>query len=240
MAVSRRAIGSRIAIVFGMATPPTPRLSRAFFARSAEVVARELLGCTMVRILPTGERLAGRIVETEAYVGVRDQACHTFNGRRTPRNEPMWGPAGFSYIYFTYGMHHCCNIVCGKPGEPIAVLLRALEPVDGLEAMAKLRGTPPRMKDGSAHRALCSGPAKLCQAFSLTRAENLTDMMTSTELWVEGRPRGQKFPSPGLRVRRGVRIGIDSAGVWATKLLRWGLLGSPQLSVAIDAPSMRS
>lgn len=204
-----------------------PRLTRAFLARPAQVVAPQLIGCTIVRILPTGERVAGRIVETEAYLGVRDMASHTYNARRTPRNEAMWGRAGLSYVYFTYGMHHCCNVVCGAEGEPVAVLLRALEPVEGLEAMAHLRRVPALARDGSANRALCSGPARLCQALALTRAENLIDMVTSEALWLEARPRGAKSP----RLRRGPRIGIDSAGVWAHKPLRWGLAGSAYLSV---------
>lgn len=211
-----------------------PRLTRAFLARPAQVVAAQLIGCTIVRVLPTGERVAGMIVETEAYMGVRDMASHTYNARRTPRNEPMWGRAGHSYVYFTYGMHHCCNVVCGAEGEPVAVLLRALEPVEGLEAMARLRGVPALARDGSPNRALCAGPARLCQALALTRGENLIDMVTSDVLWLEARPRGMKRP----KLRRGPRVGIDSAGVWAPKPLRWVLATSAYISVPI-APVVR-
>src|SRR5262245_61693000 len=115
------------------------RLSRRFFSRDSETLAHALLGKKLVRVLQNGERLAGIIVETEAYVGVIDRASHPFGGRRTPRNESMYGRAGTAYVYFTYGVHHCVNVVCGRENEPVAVLLRALEPVEGLEAMRRLR-----------------------------------------------------------------------------------------------------
>src|SRR5262249_30706689 len=115
------------------------RWKREDYARPAEELARALLGTTLVRVLDDGTRLAGRIVETEAYLGVEDRAAHSFGGRRTPRNEPMYGKPGMSYIYFTYGMHHCFNIVCGEVDEPVAVLLRGIEPTEGLEVMRRLR-----------------------------------------------------------------------------------------------------
>ncbi|MFT3686503.1 MAG: DNA-3-methyladenine glycosylase [Phycisphaerales bacterium] len=110
------------------------RCSKSFFARDADAVARDLLGCLLVRIYK-GERLAGRIVETEAYLGVIDQASHASNNRRTLRNEAMYGPPGLSYVYFTYGMHFCMNVSCKAKDDPAAVLIRALEPVDGLDTM---------------------------------------------------------------------------------------------------------
>ena len=180
-------------------------------------------------MLADGTRLAGRIVEVEAYVGVRDRACHSFGGRRTPRNESMYGPPGLAYVYFTYGMHHCMNVVCGRDGEPVAVLIRALEPIDGLEAMRRARASGNAAKARALReRDLCSGPGKLCQALGLDRACDGEDLATSERLWIEERGAG------GARSRlvRGPRIGIGSAGVWAEKPLRWGVAGSPWVSVA--------
>ena len=107
------------------------RIPRSFLAVDPEKLARRLLGQRLVRTLGDGTRLAGIIVETEAYLGVRDRAAHSFGGRRTPRNESMFARPGTAYVYFTYGMHHCVNVVCGRRDEPVAVLIRALEPVEG-------------------------------------------------------------------------------------------------------------
>ncbi|MBA2625273.1 MAG: DNA-3-methyladenine glycosylase, partial [Acidimicrobiia bacterium] len=139
-------------------------LDRDFYRRDPRLVAPELLG----KVLVAGER-AGRVVETEAYCGDIDPACHSYR-RRTPRNEVMFGPAGTLYVYFTYGMHWCCNPVCGEVGEGVAVLVRALEPLTGLEAMRTAR---PR----SSHRDLCRGPARLCQALGITGAHNGADLV---------------------------------------------------------------
>src|SRR5262245_46221232 len=111
------------------------RWPREAFAGSAISLARRLLGAVLVRVLDDGEVLAGRIVETEAYLGVRDAASHAYKGRRTERNEAMYARPGTAYVYFTYGMHYCMNVVCGKEDVPAAVLLRALEPLAGLERM---------------------------------------------------------------------------------------------------------
>src|SRR5262245_56893700 len=119
------------------------RMTSEDYGLPAARLARELLGCVWVRTLDSGARLAGRIGETEAYLGVKDKASHTYGGRRSARNEPMWGAPGLAYVYFTYGMHHCFNVVCGREGEPVAVLLRALEPVEGLEQMREHRSTRP-------------------------------------------------------------------------------------------------
>src|SRR5690606_28960799 len=116
---------------------------REFYRRDPVTVARALLGQRLVRVAQ-GVRTAGLIVEVEAYLGIPDKAAHTCGGRRTPRNESMWGDGGHAYIYFTYGMHHCMNVVAGAPGSPVAVLLRALEPVEGLEAMYARRSKAKR------------------------------------------------------------------------------------------------
>ncbi|MFO0856988.1 MAG: DNA-3-methyladenine glycosylase [Phycisphaerales bacterium] len=199
-----------------------PRLPRSFYTRPAQTVARDLLGCTLVRILPDGTRLAGIIVETEAYVGVKDSGCHSHQGRRTPKNEAMYMQGGTFYVYFTYGMHFCCNVVCGKPDEPIAVLIRALEPVEGTETMLSHRRIPAPKTPG---RNICDGPGKLCQALAISKPENGVDLVTSDYLWIEPRPTIGK-----LKVTTGPRIGLSTETVWKDKLLRFGLANHSCLS----------
>lgn len=148
-----------------------PVLPRDFYLHPPDVVARKLLGKLLVRRYEVrrkshtvSTRLAGRIVEVEAYFGLDDPAAHTFVGK-TPRNAVLFGPPGFAYVYFIYGMHYCLNFSCEPDGQPGGVLLRALEPVEGLETMAKLRGL-----DSNANpRLLTSGPGRLCQALGITR-----------------------------------------------------------------------
>ncbi len=178
----------------------------------------------MVRML-AGQRMAGRIVETEAYVGVRDRACHSFKGRRTPRNESMYASAGTFYVYFTYGMHFCCNVVCGEVDEPIAVLIRALEPVDGINQMRTHRDN--RQRHALRETDLCSGPARLCQALGIARPENGLDLITSPNLWIEPASEAARLRD----IRCGPRIGISTGNVWATRLLRFGLRDHPCISV---------
>ena len=141
-------------------------LPRSFFRRPTRTVARELLGCRLVRKLG-GTLLVGAIVETEAYIGERDLACHARAGR-TPRTEIMYGPPGFAYVYFTYGMHWMLNLVTEADGFPAAVLIRALEPREGIGRMQELRGGKPLSQ-------LASGPAKLTQALGIAREENGLD-----------------------------------------------------------------
>ncbi len=187
---------------------------RDFFATGAKVLARRLLGCTLVRVLPSGERLAGRIVETEAYLGVLDRGSHTFGNRRTLRNESMYGQPGTAYVYFTYGMHHCVNIVAGKPEEPVAVLLRALEPLEGLDQMAANRNrTKPR--------ELCSGPGKLCQALAIDRSLDRTPIAVGHPLSIEVVRRARSET-----VASGPRIGLSCGGEWAAAPLRFWLPSS--------------
>jgi len=191
------------------------RLSRKFYQRDAETLARALLGQVLVRALPDGTRLAGRITETEAYLGVEDKAAHSYAGRQTARNAAMWGPAGHAYVYFIYGMHYCMNVVARRAGDPQAVLLRALEPLEGPEVMRVNRaGRIPvaRLKP----RNLCSGPARLCQALAIDRALDHTDLVTGSALFIE---RGCRVPPE--RIMASPRIGIDYAGEWAHKPLRF-------------------
>jgi DNA-3-methyladenine glycosylase len=152
------------------------RLPRRFYARPTLAVARDLLGHRLVRRLE-GSRLAGRIVEVEAYLGESDQASHARPGP-TQRNAPMYGPPGHAYVYFIYGMHHCLNAVTEGEGSPAAVLIRALEPLEGLEVMRRHRPNRP-------DHELTSGPAKLCQALAVDRSLNRADLCAGDTLWIE-------------------------------------------------------
>jgi DNA-3-methyladenine glycosylase len=177
------------------------RLQRSFFARPSPDVAPDLLGCVLVRRCADGTLLAARIVETEAYQE-DDPASHSYRGR-TPRNAVMFGPAGHLYVYFTYGMHFCMNVVTGAEGVGSAVLLRAAEPLDGLGEMTQLRG-------GRPPRELCSGPARLCAAFGIDRSDDGTDLVRGGTIWVESRDEVGAGPiTAGVRV--GVTAGLDRA-----------------------------
>jgi DNA-3-methyladenine glycosylase len=147
-------------------SPSTPTiLPPSFYLGSPEVVARKLLGKLIVRRLGR-ERLTGRITEIEAYPGTGDPASHTFNGK-TARNAVLFGPPGVAYVYFIYGMYDCLNFSCRPDGEPGGVLIRALDPIDGLETMARLRGLATVPNKPS---TLTSGPGRLCLALDITRA----------------------------------------------------------------------
>jgi DNA-3-methyladenine glycosylase len=203
-------------------------VDRPFLQRDPRVVAPALLNKLLIRTdePPDGAPVAspgaeapvrvGRIVEVEAYCGDADPGSHAYRGM-TPRNRTMFGPAGGLYVYFTYGMHWCANVVCGDEGEGVAVLLRALSPVAGLDAMFAARPRARRERD------LCSGPAKLCQAFGLDRAADGADLVTGDRgVWLadDGTP-------PPARPFQSTRIGL-SAGVehpW-----RWCVPGDPHVS----------
>jgi DNA-3-methyladenine glycosylase len=171
-----------------------PRLPRAFFARPSTAVAPELLGRVLVRVLPDGTRLAARLVEVEAY-GPDDPASHGYRGR-TPRNDVMFGPPGRLYVYYTYGMHFCANVVTGHDGEGSAVLLRAAEPIDGLEVMAANRAV-------DALLLLCSGPARLTQALAIARDDDGADLVRSRAVQLRA-----GAPVPTRRVGRSARVGV--------------------------------
>ena len=155
---------------------PSGRLGRDFYARDTLQAARELLGKRLVRVID-GERLSGLIVETEAYIGEEDRACHASRGR-TSRTEVMYGPPGHTYIYFIYGMYHCLNVVTHKVGFPAAVLIRGIQPEEGVEYMRRNRGLPPEEE-------LTNAPGKLCQALAIDRSLNGLDLCTSDLLFIE-------------------------------------------------------
>jgi len=183
-----------------------------FFRRPAEIVAAELVGLVVVSTVG-GERTAGRIVETEAYLGYDDPASHGYLHRRNARNAALFGPPGLWYVYLSYGMHWCANLVCQRAGLANAVLLRALEPIEGLDVMRRRRG---RMPDGQ----LCSGPGKLCQALGITRDLDGLHMPRSPVVVLQGEPViGTIAATP--------RIGITKAADWP---LRFHLAGSPWIS----------
>ena len=139
------------------------RIGRAFFGRSPDVVARQLLG-KVLRHKYKGEWLSGRIVEVEAYLGLNDTASHTFIGQ-TERNRVLFGPPGLAYVYLIYGMYYCLNVSCMPAGEPGGVLFRAIEPLEGVKTMARLRGLP----ETSGASRISGGPGRLCQALGITR-----------------------------------------------------------------------
>jgi len=174
------------------------RLSRDFFAQDTLSVARLLLGKRLVRRW-NGQRLSGCIVEAEAYIGQDDLGCHASVGR-TARNEVMFGPPGRAYVYFTYGMHWMFNIVTEAQEFAAAVLIRALEPLEGIPAMK-------RNRQGRTGFDLCSGPAKLAQALLITRELNSADLCAKrgAELWLEDGP-----PIPDDKVATSPRIGLNN------------------------------
>lgn len=200
-----------------------PRLDRPFFRRDPVALARGLLGQRLVRILDDGSRLAGIIVETEAYLGVSDRAAHTWNGRRTPRNASMYLDGGHAYVYFTYGMHHCLNVVAGHAEDPVAVLIRALEPTEGLDLMRRRRPAARRDTD------LCSGPARICQALDIDRRLDAIDLVTHPRLFLE-QVRSRALPARLINATP--RIGIAYAGDWAARPLRFHLRDHPHVSRA--------
>ena len=177
---------------------PRP-LPRAFYARPTLTVARELLGAVLARRHPeTGVVLKGVIVETEAYVGEGDKACHARAGR-TPRTAVMYGRPGHAYVYLTYGMHYMLNVVTEPEGSPAAVLLRAVEPIQGLDEMRRGRGGLDKL------HLLASGPGKLCQAFALDLGQNGADLL-GREVWIE-----PGTPAPDAAVETSARIGCETA-----------------------------
>jgi len=176
---------------------PNKKLKRRFFAQPTLQVAQKLLGKYLV-LRQNGTMLSGKIVETEAYIGKDDPASHAF-GRITPRNQIMYGPPGFAYIYFIYGNYFCLNFVTEKEGFPAAVLIRAMEPMDGIEKMLRNRGsvTPEN---------LTNGPGKLCQALGIDKKFNGQDI-SSNSLVVEDR--NEKVNRIENSARIGVREGND-------------------------------
>lgn len=194
------------------------KLPRAFYTRTDVVaVARGLLGSLLVVPARSGRRVSGIIVETEAYRGPEDRASHAYGGRRTRRTETMYAGGGTAYVYFVYGMYHQFNVVTGVAHVPHAVLVRALEPVEGLALMRRRRG-------GGPDRNLTSGPGKVCVALGIDRRLDGANLL-GRRVWLEeGRPVG------AAAIAAGPRIGIDYAEGWVGRPWRFWLRGNPFVS----------
>jgi DNA-3-methyladenine glycosylase len=191
------------------------KLERSFYSRPALEVAHDLLGKVLVRRLGV-RKLSGKIVETEAYVGPHDLACHASKGR-TPRTDVMFGPPGHAYVYMIYGFHFCLNVVTEAEGYPAAVLIRAIEPLTHIDVMRRLRRNP------ESDRNIASGPGKLCKALSIDKSLNREDLGGKI-LWIED---NSLDPGP---VRSSPRVGVDYAGEYKDKPWRFYIDGNPHVS----------
>ncbi len=192
-------------------------LPRSFYARDTIEVAKDLLGKVLVRETPAG-RMAVRIVETEAYVGPHDKACHASKGM-TDRNRVMFGEPGHAYVYFIYGMYYCLNLVTERDGYPAAVLIRAGEPLEGVDAIWARRKKAKKLTD------LMSGPGRLCMAMGIDRALNGTDVCRKGPLYVED------GDDEAYEVVSSKRIGVDYAAEYMDKPWRFYIKNSPFVSV---------
>jgi DNA-3-methyladenine glycosylase len=183
-----------------MNKPKAEKVDRDLYLQDDTLaIARSLLGKLVVVRDKAGNRVSGMIVETEAYLGEIDRAAHTYEGRRTPRNESAYLLGGHVYVFFVYGMYYQLNVVCGPVDHPHVVLIRAIEPVEGIETMRQRRG---EMKD----RNLTSGPGKLCIALGIDRTLNGADLL-GDQIWLENY---RSFGRDHIAI--GKRIGIDYAG----------------------------
>jgi DNA-3-methyladenine glycosylase len=194
------------------------KLNREFYTRTNVLtVARELLGKLLVVPAPDGTRVSGIIVETEAYRGPADRASHAYGGRRTRRTETMYGLGGTAYVYFVYGMYHQFNVVTNLDDIPHAILIRALEPAEGMEWMRHRRAK-------HTDQNLTSGPGKLCIALGIDRRLDQADLLQN-QVWIE---EGERIPR--RLIASGPRIGIDYAQEWVEKPWRFWIKGNPFVS----------
>ncbi len=191
------------------------RLSRDFFCKDPVTLAVDLLGKLLVHESREG-KTSGIVVETEAYLGREDRASHGYGGRRTPRMDPLYGPCGRAYVYVVHGKP-LLNVVAGPPGEPTAVLIRALEPREGIELMARRRGV--KVEKPSDMKKLCSGPGRLTQAMGITKEHNGADL-------AEGPIYFEDVGYEVGEVVRRPRVGVDYAGEDALRPLRFYVAGS--------------
>ncbi|EWM27651.1 3-methyladenine dna glycosylase [Nannochloropsis gaditana] len=214
------------------------------FEADALITARWLLGARLVRVLPCGTRLSGKIVEVEAYLGPHDKGAHSYGGKRTPRLEPMFAAGGVAYIYHMHACS-CLNVIASKEGDPVGVLIRALEPVEGTSIMLQNRlraralrgknktnrGPIPHVADMNASERekllaeLCAGPGRLCHALAVDHLMSGSDLVGGAQLFLE---RGEHVPASQLVVSP--RIGIEYAGLWKEAPLRFSVLGNRHVS----------
>jgi DNA-3-methyladenine glycosylase len=197
----------------------TRKLPRKFYLQDTVSVARALLGCVLWRRLDDGELLAARLVETEAYLGANDTASHARRGLRSARNESMYLEGGHAYVYFTYGMHWCLNVVTQEEGLAEAVLLRGAEPVRGIESMGARREKAKRAFD------LMNGPGKICQAMDIDKRLDGESLHGDT-LWLTGRD----IEVRDADIAVSPRIGVENSGEAAPWPLRFFLRGNRYVS----------
>lgn len=193
------------------------KLKLDFYQRDGVNVAQDLLGKLLVRELD-GQKIISKIVETEAYIGPEDKACHAYQNKRTKRTEVMFGRAGNAYIYLIYGMYNCLNIVTASVGKPEAVLIRAVEPIEGLDTIRKYRQIKSKKVED-----LTNGPGKLCQALAIDKKLNGYDMTYGDKLYVLD-------SNYKLEVVKDKRINIDYAEEYKKKLWRFYIKGNPFVS----------
>jgi len=194
------------------------KLPREFYTRPNVLhVARDLLGKLLVVHTRNGKRVSGRIVEVEAYRGPEDRAAHSYGGRRTQRTEPMYSVGGTAYVFFVYGMYDQFNVVTNAADKPHAILIRAVEPVEGIELMRKRRA-------GQPDHNLTNGPGKLCIALGIDRRLDGADLL-GTQVWLE---ESEKIPR--TRIISGPRVGIDYAAEWKDKPWRFWIKDNPFVS----------
>jgi DNA-3-methyladenine glycosylase len=194
------------------------KLPRDFYTRPNVVtVARDLLGKLLVVPADNGKRVSGRIVEAEAYRGPQDRAAHSYGGRRTKRTEVMYGIGGTAYVFFVYGMYYQFNVVTNVAETPHAVLIRAIQPVEGIELMRKRR-------HGQSDHNLTNGPGKLCIAMGIDRQLDAADLL-GQRVWLEA---GQLVPRP--QIASGPRVGIDYAEEWVHRPWRFWIKNNPYVS----------
>lgn len=193
------------------------KLKQDFFLRETIQTAADLLGCVMVRVIKDGLFLKGKIVETEAYLGAEDPCCHSYRGRMTKRTQVMYRQGGCAYVYFTYGMYYCLNAVTEKAGIPNAVLIRALEPLEGAARMQRNR------KQTNIYN-LTSGPGKLCQALQITKEFN-GESLFGNVLYIES---GKKIPENSIVEDK--RIGLPQDQPASLLPLRFYIKDSPYVS----------
>lgn len=180
------------------------KLDREFYNRDSIIVAKELLGKVLVHEI-CGQKISAKIVEAEAYMGFEDKAAHSYGGKRTSRVEVMYGDPGFAYVFMIYGMYCCFNIVTCEEGKPQAVLIRAAEPLEGIEWMAQRRfGRSYEQLTRSQHKGLANGPGKLCIALSIDRGFNGMDLC-GNEVYIE------EGKNKNLSIVTTKRVGVDYA-----------------------------
>ncbi len=199
-------------------------LARSFFARPTETVARDLLGTWLLRAGDEGLS-GGRVVETEAYGGPEDLASHARAGR-TKRTSPMFGPVGHAYVYLTYGMHDCMNVVAYAGREAGAVLIRAIKPLVGIDEIRRRRARP-----NDPDVRLCAGPARLCQALLIDRSFSGHDLTVGDRLWLAAPHDGEGDPAADPLIESGPRIGVGYAlDGWSDRRWRFWLARNAAVS----------